>query len=60
MCTPPPSATARCHAPVLYAARSAGATHVAKTGGAQAVAAMAYGTESIPAVDRIVGRATST
>jgi len=43
------------HAPVLYAARRAGATYVAKTGGAQAVAAMAYGTESIPAVDRIVG-----
>ena len=43
------------HAPVLYAARKAGATHVAKTGGAQAVAAMAYGTESIPSVDRIVG-----
>jgi histidinol dehydrogenase len=43
------------HAPVLYTARRAGATHVAKTGGAQAVAAMAYGTESIPAVDRIVG-----
>ncbi len=42
-------------APVLYAARRAGATDVAKTGGAQAVAAMAYGTESIPAVDRIVG-----
>jgi histidinol dehydrogenase len=43
------------HAPVLYAASRAGATHVAKTGGAQAVAAMAYGTESVPAVDRIVG-----
>ena len=42
-------------APVLYAARRAGATHIAKTGGAQAVAAMAYGTESVPAVDRIVG-----
>jgi len=42
-------------APVLYAATRAGATHVAKTGGAQAVAAMAYGTESVPAVDRIVG-----
>jgi histidinol dehydrogenase len=40
---------------VLYAARRAGATYVAKTGGAQAVAAMAYGTESIPRVDRIVG-----
>jgi histidinol dehydrogenase len=42
-------------AAVLYAAARAGATHIAKTGGAQAVAAMAYGTESIPAVDRIVG-----
>jgi histidinol dehydrogenase len=40
---------------VLYAAMRAGVTHIAKTGGAQAVAAMAYGTESIPAVDRIVG-----
>ena len=43
------------HAPVLYAAQRAGATFVAKTGGAQAVAAMAYGTESVPSVDRIVG-----
>ena len=33
----------------------AGATYVAKTGGAQAIGAMAYGTESIPRVDRIVG-----
>ena len=41
--------------PVLYAARKAGAHFVAKTGGAQAIAAMAYGTESIPRVDRIVG-----
>jgi histidinol dehydrogenase len=54
VCTPAQS-DGTVHAPVLYAARRAGATHVAKTGGAQAVAAMAYGTESIPAVDRIVG-----
>lgn len=54
VCTPPMS-DGTMHAPVLYAARRAGATFVAKTGGAQAVAAMAYGTESIPAVDRIVG-----
>jgi histidinol dehydrogenase len=54
VCTPAqPDGTVS--APVLYAARRAGATHIAKTGGAQAVAAMAYGTESIPAVDRIVG-----
>ncbi|HWC71608.1 MAG TPA: histidinol dehydrogenase [Actinomycetota bacterium] len=54
LCTPP-QADGSVPAPVLYAARRAGATYVAKTGGAQAVAAMAYGTESIPRVDRIVG-----
>jgi histidinol dehydrogenase len=54
LCTPPQS-DGSIPAPVLFAARRAGATHVAKTGGAQAIAAMAYGTESIPAVDRIVG-----
>jgi histidinol dehydrogenase len=54
VCTPAQS-DGTVHAPVLYAARRAGASYVAKTGGAQAVAAMAYGTESIPAVDRIVG-----
>jgi histidinol dehydrogenase len=54
VCTPP-QADGSIPAPVLYAARTAGATFVAKTGGAQAVAAMAYGTESIPSVDRIVG-----
>ena len=52
---PPPQKDGTIPAPVLYAARKAGATYVAKTGGAQAVAAMAYGTESIPSVDRIVG-----
>ena len=54
LCTPP-QADGSIPAPVLYAAGQAGATHVAKTGGAQAVGAMAYGTESIPRVDRIVG-----
>jgi histidinol dehydrogenase len=54
VCTPP-QADGSIPAPVLYAARRAGAHFVAKTGGAQAVAAMAYGTESIPKVDRIVG-----
>jgi len=54
VCTPP-LADGSVPAPVLYAARRAGATYVAKTGGAQAVAAMAYGTESVPRVDRIVG-----
>jgi histidinol dehydrogenase len=54
VCTPP-QRDGTVHAPVLYAAMRAGATDVAKSGGAQAVAAMAYGTESIPSVDRIVG-----
>jgi histidinol dehydrogenase len=54
VCTPP-QADGSIPASVLYAARRAGAHYIAKTGGAQAVAAMAYGTESIPRVDRIVG-----
>ena len=54
LCTPP-QRDGRIPPAVLYAARRAGAHYVAKTGGAQAVAAMAYGTESIPRVDRIVG-----
>lgn len=40
---------------ILAAASVAGVTKIFKTGGAQAVAALAYGTESIPAVDKIVG-----
>ena len=40
---------------ILAAAATAGVTKIFKTGGAQAVAALAYGTESIPKVDKIVG-----
>ena len=40
---------------ILAAASVAGVTRIFKTGGAQAVAALAYGTQSIPAVDKIVG-----
>lgn len=40
---------------VLVAAREAGADRIFKVGGAQAIAAMAYGTRSIPKVDKIVG-----
>jgi histidinol dehydrogenase len=54
LCTPP-QPDGSIPAPVLYAATRAGATDVAKAGGAQAIGAMAYGTESIPRVDRIVG-----
>jgi histidinol dehydrogenase len=54
LCTPP-RADGTVTPAVLYAARRAGATYVVKTGGAQAIGAMAYGTESVPRVDRIVG-----
>ena len=40
---------------ILAAAATAGVTKIFKTGGAQAMAALAYGTQSIPAVDKIVG-----
>jgi histidinol dehydrogenase len=40
---------------ILAAARAAGVTRLIAIGGAQAIAAMAYGTESIPRVDKIVG-----
>jgi histidinol dehydrogenase len=40
---------------VLAAARRAGVTDIYRIGGAQAVAALAYGTQSVPAVDKIVG-----
>ena len=43
------------NAEVLYAARLCGITDVFKAGGAQAIGAMAYGTESIPKVDKIFG-----
>ncbi len=54
MCTPPDSSGKVC-ATTLVAAREAGVDRVFKCGGAQAIAAMAYGTESIPKVDKIVG-----
>lgn len=40
---------------VLYVAHKVGASHVVKAGGAQAVASMAYGTETVPKVDKIFG-----
>ncbi len=43
------------HPAVLYAAQVAGVERVFKLGGAQAVAAMAYGTETVPKVDKIFG-----
>ena len=40
---------------LLAAARTLGLRHIARVGGAQAIAALAYGTETIPRVDKIVG-----
>jgi histidinol dehydrogenase len=51
----PPGADGQLPPAVLVAARLAGATEVYRAGGAQAVAALAYGTAAIPAVDKIVG-----
>jgi len=51
----PPMADGRINPHTLLAARLAGADAVYRCGGAQAIAALAYGTESIPAVDKIVG-----
>ncbi|MHB1004482.1 MAG: histidinol dehydrogenase [Chloroflexota bacterium] len=51
----PPRGDGRAAAAVLVAAEIAGVSTVYKVGGAQAIAALAYGTESIPRVDKIVG-----
>ncbi|MBT9139511.1 MAG: Histidinol dehydrogenase [Dehalococcoidia bacterium] len=51
----PPRADGKINPYILVAAKIAGADAVFKCGGAQAVAALAYGTESIPRVDKIVG-----
>ena len=53
--TPPCDAEGKVNPLVLADAREAGAVEIYKTGGAQAIAAMAFGTESIPKVDKIVG-----
>ena len=54
MCTPP-GKDGKVNAGTLVAADIAGVTEVYKVGGAQAIAAMAFGTESIPKVDKITG-----
>jgi len=51
----PPGPTGEIHPAILYAAALCGITRVYKTGGAQAIAAMCYGTESIPQVKKIFG-----
>ena len=53
--TTPPNADGKVNPFVLAAACTAGVDRIFKVGGAQAIAALAYGTESIPKVDKIVG-----
>lgn len=53
--TTPPQADGSISPAILAAAKIAGIERVFKSGGAQAIAALAYGTESIPQVDKIVG-----
>lgn len=55
ICCTPPMPDGSINDMVLVAADIAGADEIYKVGGAQAIAAMAYGTESIPKVDKIVG-----
>jgi histidinol dehydrogenase len=51
----PPDAQGRLHPAILYAAKVVGVTKIYKVGGVQAIGAMAYGTETIPAVYKIFG-----
>ncbi len=51
----PPSPEGKINPAILTAAKIAGVTKIFKVGGAQAIAALAYGTQSIPKVDKIVG-----
>ena len=54
LCTPPDK-NGKVHPAILFAARLAGVSKIFKAGGVQAIAAMAYGTESIPKVYKIFG-----
>lgn len=54
LCTPP-NKEGKIAPAILFAARLCGVTRIFKAGGAQAVGAMAYGTQSIPKVDKIFG-----
>ena len=54
LCTPP-NREGKVHPAILFAAETAGVSKIFKAGGIQAIAAMAFGTESIPKVDKITG-----
>lgn len=54
LCTPPDK-NGKIHPAILFAAQMAGVSRIFKAGGVQAIAAMAYGTESVPKVYKIFG-----
>lgn len=58
LCTPT-QGSAEIHPAILYAAQRCGISQIFRVGGAQAIAAMAYGTETIPKVDKIYGPGNS-
>ncbi|MCK3684740.1 histidinol dehydrogenase [Maribellus sp. YY47] len=51
----PPNKEGKIHPAILYAAKVAGVTQIYKLGGVQAIGAMAYGTQTVPKVDKIFG-----
>lgn len=55
LCTPPNNDQGEIHAAIIYAAALVGVTHIYTIGGVQAIAAMAYGTETVPKVHKIFG-----
>jgi histidinol dehydrogenase len=55
LCTPPNNDKGEIHPAIIYAAALVGVTHIYTIGGVQAIAAMAYGTETIPKVNKIFG-----
>ena len=55
LCTPPNDNDGNIHPAIIYAATLVGVTHIYTIGGVQAIAAMAYGTDTIPKVNKIFG-----
>jgi histidinol dehydrogenase len=55
LCTPPNNDKGEIHPAIIYAAALVGVTHIYTIGGVQAIAAMAYGTETVPKVNKIFG-----
>lgn len=55
LCTPPSNDKGEIHPAIIYAATLVGVTHIYTIGGVQAIAAMAYGTDTVPKVNKIFG-----